>query len=367
MNTNLLNIVKQITDQYGEGVLAEPRRVSALFGDLARDIPAPQRNAFVKCLEHKFTEMLKNVSEADRGDCKQGLAQRLNESEGLDLNLCRDTVELLAAALFGAQREEKAAAAPLNSCIKCKAALLEGAQFCSACGTPVGSGTAPGNGEHKKENGQQTSGKSAEDYFNSGISRNGKGQYDEAIRDFNEAIRLNPNVAVYYSNRGYSYLEKGQHDEAIRDCTEAIRLNPNRVEAYNNRGYIFHAKGQYDEAIRDYTEAIRLNPNESVYYNNRGNSFHAKGQYDEAIRDYTEAIRLNPNVAFHYGNRGYIYLDKNQYSLGIKDYNEALRIDPDYVQVKDQLKRYQGIVCLHCGGHLKGLLKKKCETCGKAV
>jgi len=107
MNTNLLTIVQQITGQYGETVLGEPRRVSALFGDLARDIPAPQRNAFVKCLEHKFTEMLKNVSEADRGDCKQGLAQRLNENEGLDPRLCRDTVELLATALFGPQPQEE--------------------------------------------------------------------------------------------------------------------------------------------------------------------------------------------------------------------------------------------------------------------
>jgi hypothetical protein len=41
MNTNLLSIVKQIIAQYGEGILADPARLKAFFGDLARDEPKP--------------------------------------------------------------------------------------------------------------------------------------------------------------------------------------------------------------------------------------------------------------------------------------------------------------------------------------
>jgi WD40 repeat protein len=101
MNNNLLNVIKQITAKYGESVLSEPKRVSAFFADLAREEPKPQKTALVKCLEHGFAQTLKNVPENERGNCKQKLAQRLHDEEGLDLALCEETLDLLAAALFG--------------------------------------------------------------------------------------------------------------------------------------------------------------------------------------------------------------------------------------------------------------------------
>jgi hypothetical protein len=107
MNANLLNIVKGIVTQYGEQVLSDPKRVSAFFADLAKDEPKPQKNAFVKCLEHGFVQILKNAAEPDRVLCKQQLAQKLHEEEGLDLGLCGETLELLAAVLFGEQLQKK--------------------------------------------------------------------------------------------------------------------------------------------------------------------------------------------------------------------------------------------------------------------
>jgi hypothetical protein len=105
MNASLLNIVKSIVAEQGEGVLSEPRRISAFFSDLAKDEPKPQKNAFVKCLEHGFAQILKNAFEQDRPLCKQELAQRLHDEEGLDPALCADTLELLATVLFGEQRQ----------------------------------------------------------------------------------------------------------------------------------------------------------------------------------------------------------------------------------------------------------------------
>jgi cation transport ATPase len=106
MNANLLNVVKEIVTQCGEQVLSEPKRVSAFFADLAKDEPKPQKNALVKCLEHGFIQILKNAAEPDRVLCKQQLAQKLHEEEGLDLGLCGDTLELLAAVLFGEEQKK---------------------------------------------------------------------------------------------------------------------------------------------------------------------------------------------------------------------------------------------------------------------
>jgi hypothetical protein len=106
MNANLLNVVKGIVTQYGEQVLSEPKRVSAFFSDLTKDEPKPQKNAFVKCLELKSAEVLKNASEPARAFYKQRLAQKLHEEEGLDLGLCGETLELLAVVLFADEQKK---------------------------------------------------------------------------------------------------------------------------------------------------------------------------------------------------------------------------------------------------------------------
>jgi tetratricopeptide (TPR) repeat protein len=60
--------------------------------------------------------------------------------------------------------------------------------------------------------------------------------YDKAISDFTEAIKLDPNYAIAYFDRGMVYDETKDYDKAISDYTQAIRLDPFNFDAYNNRG-----------------------------------------------------------------------------------------------------------------------------------
>jgi tetratricopeptide (TPR) repeat protein len=71
-----------------------------------------------------------------------------------------------------------------------------------------------------------------------------------------------------YSNRGHAYTDKGDYDRAIADLSNAIRLNPTDAWSYNYRGVAYYSKNNYDKAIADYTEAIRLNSNEAEAYIN---------------------------------------------------------------------------------------------------
>jgi hypothetical protein len=113
MNTNLLNVLKEIVSRHG-GVetLSDVRRVKALLADLAAGEPKPQKNALTACLERGFAAMLQNVPVHERGAAKTKLTERLNREEGLDPALCADTLDMLEAAVFGSVSATAAAVAP---------------------------------------------------------------------------------------------------------------------------------------------------------------------------------------------------------------------------------------------------------------
>lgn len=166
------------------------------------------------------------------------------------------------------------------------------------------------------------------------IAKNAKsyyraGDYDRAIKQYTEAIRLDPANTKYHRNRGMAYRKKGDHDRAIQDYTEAIRLDPSYTFAYRSRGLAHADKGDYDRAIADYTEAIRLDPTYARAYNSRGNAYDEKGDYDRAIQDYSEAIRLDPDYASAYNNRCWQYGLMRRPHEALRDCNESLRLRPD--------------------------------------
>jgi tetratricopeptide (TPR) repeat protein len=99
---------------------------------------------------------------------------------------------------------------------------------------------------------------SAEDYFNRGTARYGKGDLDGAIADFTKAIELNPQDAAAYFNRGSVRDEKGDHDGAITDYNKAIEFNPQVAVSYANRGMAKLEQGKDAEAQQDFDTAIKL-------------------------------------------------------------------------------------------------------------
>jgi tetratricopeptide (TPR) repeat protein len=122
--------------------------------------------------------------------------------------------------------------------------------------------------------------------YNRGCAHHKNKEYYEAISEYTEAIRLEPDYADAYTNRGNAYLENKDSDKAITDYTDVIRLKPDDPRAYFIRGLAHYFKNDYDKAISDYTEAIRLKPNDVWFYRSRGDTYEAQGKLDKAKADF---------------------------------------------------------------------------------
>lgn len=164
-----------------------------------------------------------------------------------------------------------------------------------------------------------------------GIAHYNKREFDQAIADYDEALRLDPSYAHAYSTRGNAYRRKGENDRGIADYDEALRLNPDFSVAYYNRGNAYRDKSDYHRAIESYDEAIRLDPAFAVAFVNRGLAHQGAGQYELAIADYDQGLRLDPRDLRAYTNRGLVYYRKGQYARALAEQDEAIRINPKYV------------------------------------
>lgn len=98
------------------------------------------------------------------------------------------------------------------------------------------------------------------DFNNRGVAYYNKTDYDRAIADYNQAIRLDPSFVQAYNGRCATYNNKGDSDRALADCNEAISLDPNFAFAYYNRGIVKRARGDTAGGDTDIARARELDP-----------------------------------------------------------------------------------------------------------
>ncbi len=173
--------------------------------------------------------------------------------------------------------------------------------------------------------------------FNRGIARMAMGDrvlatgdYQEALRHYDNVIDSNAPDALALYRRGVILDGLGQTDRALSDFNEAIRLAPDEPRAFFERGVLLASRRRraYDRAISDFDRALELAPNNLPALVRRGDAYGKIGDFGRALADLDRAVQIAPYNAQARVLRGLANGRRGENALAMRDYNIALNLDP---------------------------------------
>ena len=177
--------------------------------------------------------------------------------------------------------------------------------------------------------------------------------------------------------RARELLEKGKElyrndadAEAVLAFQEAIRLDPDLAEAHFRLGLGYESLGKREEAEAQYKKAVvafrkylEANSEDPEAHYDLGQTYAGLGQYSDAIREYREATKLKEDDPDIFYDLGVAYTKLAQYDAAAVAFSKSLEIDPEYYRAQDGLvEAKEGIKRIRAGRkHQENLLKKQKE------
>ena len=168
------------------------------------------------------------------------------------------------------------------------------------------------------------------------------GNYEQAIRIYDQAVIVNPQNSLNFHDRGVVYAAMKNYERAITDMLIAERLNPRNPHHFFEKGRFHYETKQYELALAELNHAIVLDDEYAHAYLFRGKTLIAMGREHIGLTDLQKAVRLNPSY------------DK-AYSWAVAEIkNDWVRL----ASVQFQIEELGETECYHTRAHIYSALKK---------
>ena len=180
-------------------------------------------------------------------------------------------------------------------------------------------------------------------YYLRGYSYSTTGKNNEAMDDFNTAIKINPNHGAAYYQRGKLLWSTGKKDEACIDLGMAGSLKDSSArEMFDEKFCWKEAVASYNDAsskvrLNDYAgaldviqKAIKVCPDSANYLGLRGRAYLGLGNYELAMFDFEKALSLSKTSVDAYYGRGVAYYLKSKWQQAFDDLTKAINLDEKF-------------------------------------
>ena len=167
------------------------------------------------------------------------------------------------------------------------------------------------------------------------------GEFDQAIRFLDNAIRIDDKRAIFYYNRARASIGMGDFDEAATDCKKALALDPDKPAFHHGLGEVYMQQDRYQEALAAFEKASELRPENATYLFGRGHALSFLNRHRESNVLFGQAIRrrtLDPEISawapVHIGSN---YLELGDWDRSVRHFEKAIKLDPNNLVVYSDL------------------------------
>ena len=132
-------------------------------------------------------------------------------------------------------------------------------------------------------------------YLSLGIYEVNSGNFADAIKNFDEALKFNPELAIAYFYKGIAFHSLRNNEKAFENYTKAIEIDKNMIDAYFNRGQLI-VKTNPKQALDDFVSAVALDNEFIDAYYAIAAVQKTLGQYEEAVQNLDKILELDPQA-----------------------------------------------------------------------
>ena len=124
--------------------------------------------------------------------------------------------------------------------------------------------------------------------------------------DYYQAANAKQPSARLLTKIGMMNLHLMRVDASRKDFERAVKMDPNFADAHNNLGTVYYQNNQMKQAIKEYQKAIAINPAQATYHSNMGTAYLERKEFDKATSEYARAFQLDPDIFEHPPGHGHL-------------------------------------------------------------
>lgn len=174
-----------------------------------------------------------------------------------------------------------------------------------------------------------------------------QGLLDQALREFERAIEINPTMSTAYMGAGDIYRERGDYVSAEQHYGQAAQNAPGEFDPNYWHGYALQMLNRVTEAVRAYLRALSIRPEDFHANLNLATAYLQLGENAQAVIYAERAARIEPNDGPARVNLGAAYANAGRHTEAIAQYEAAAEMMPLTTELLLNLAESQGKVGKH--------------------
>ncbi len=178
---------------------------------------------------------------------------------------------------------------------------------------------------------------SSRDFLNSGVEFARQNRLDDAVRQFEEALELEPGFEEAFYNLGLALSLQGWFVEAQLNLEKALEINPKNEEARNRLAEVYANQSMYKEARNEYLELVERNRDSADLHRKIGELFAREGDLPNAITFSRKAVELAPGEKHQLYQLAFQLMESRAYEESVEYFQKVIELDEGHILANNNL------------------------------